>query len=257
MRSRLPSRSPTTALIWARASRIETILPVCDSQAKTPSRSSAASAARSIPATAATRRAALAAFVGGPAEVTLRLPPPLDRPLTVAEEDGRVLLARRRGAGRRGASGRARRRRTGRRDVRGGGGGGEPPRALRRRELLRVLLLRRPAGRRPLHQPRRGARDAICTRRPGSRTRSRPRWSGPRSTAPARTPSAGRAAARSCSAAWPPRSTACPRRASAASSSPGRSARTGASCTPARRCWAADGEPLAAARQTWIQPRNG
>ena len=34
----------------------------------------------------------LAAFVGGPAEVTLRLPPPLDRPLTVAQEEGRLLL---------------------------------------------------------------------------------------------------------------------------------------------------------------------
>jgi hypothetical protein len=34
----------------------------------------------------------LAAFVDGPAEVTLRLPPPLDRPLAVAVEDGRVLL---------------------------------------------------------------------------------------------------------------------------------------------------------------------
>jgi hypothetical protein len=34
----------------------------------------------------------LAAFVNGPAEVTLRLPPPLDRPLTVATVDGRVLL---------------------------------------------------------------------------------------------------------------------------------------------------------------------
>ena len=34
----------------------------------------------------------LAAFVGGPAEVTLRLPPPLERPLRVAEEDGGVLL---------------------------------------------------------------------------------------------------------------------------------------------------------------------
>ena len=34
----------------------------------------------------------LAAFVDGPAEVTLRLPPPLDRPLRVTEEDGRVLL---------------------------------------------------------------------------------------------------------------------------------------------------------------------
>jgi hypothetical protein len=34
----------------------------------------------------------LAAYVGGAAEVTLRLPPPLDRPLTVAEADGRVLL---------------------------------------------------------------------------------------------------------------------------------------------------------------------
>ena len=35
---------------------------------------------------------ALAAFIGGPAEVTLRLPPPLDRPLKVFEQDGRVLL---------------------------------------------------------------------------------------------------------------------------------------------------------------------
>ena len=34
----------------------------------------------------------LAAFVDGPAEVTLRLPPPLDRPLAVAAADGRVLL---------------------------------------------------------------------------------------------------------------------------------------------------------------------
>jgi hypothetical protein len=34
----------------------------------------------------------LAAFVDGPAEVTLRLPPPLDRPLAVTEEDGRIVL---------------------------------------------------------------------------------------------------------------------------------------------------------------------
>ncbi|MGH3071873.1 MAG: hypothetical protein ACRDNB_06335 [Gaiellaceae bacterium] len=34
----------------------------------------------------------LAAVVDGPAEVTLRLPPPLDRPLEVAEVDGVVLL---------------------------------------------------------------------------------------------------------------------------------------------------------------------
>ena len=34
----------------------------------------------------------LAAFVDGPAEVTLRLPPPLDRPLAVAREDGHVRL---------------------------------------------------------------------------------------------------------------------------------------------------------------------
>ncbi|HUQ22097.1 MAG TPA: hypothetical protein VM049_03700, partial [Gaiellaceae bacterium] len=34
----------------------------------------------------------LAAFVAGPAEVTLRLPPPLERPLAVADEDRRVLL---------------------------------------------------------------------------------------------------------------------------------------------------------------------
>ena len=34
----------------------------------------------------------LAAFVGGPAEVTLRLPPPLDRPLRVESEGDRLLL---------------------------------------------------------------------------------------------------------------------------------------------------------------------
>jgi hypothetical protein len=34
----------------------------------------------------------LAGFVDGPAEVTLRLPPPLERPLAVAEDDGRLLL---------------------------------------------------------------------------------------------------------------------------------------------------------------------
>ena len=34
----------------------------------------------------------LAAFLDGPAEVTLRLPPPLDHPLAIAEEDGRLLL---------------------------------------------------------------------------------------------------------------------------------------------------------------------
>jgi hypothetical protein len=34
----------------------------------------------------------LAGFLDGPAEVTLRLPPPLERPLRVVEEDGRVLL---------------------------------------------------------------------------------------------------------------------------------------------------------------------
>src|SRR6185436_13928636 len=48
------SRSPTTALIWARASRIEAILPVCDSQAKT-SRFSVGSVARSTRAMGATR----------------------------------------------------------------------------------------------------------------------------------------------------------------------------------------------------------
>jgi hypothetical protein len=34
----------------------------------------------------------LAAYVDGPAEVTLRLPPPLERPLRVSESDDRVLL---------------------------------------------------------------------------------------------------------------------------------------------------------------------
>lgn len=34
----------------------------------------------------------LAAYVHGPAEVTLRLPPPLDRPLTIEQKDRRVLL---------------------------------------------------------------------------------------------------------------------------------------------------------------------
>jgi hypothetical protein len=34
----------------------------------------------------------LARFIGGPAEVTLRLPPPLDQPLDVVESDGRVQM---------------------------------------------------------------------------------------------------------------------------------------------------------------------
>ena len=34
----------------------------------------------------------LAGFLGGPAEVTLRLPPPLERELRVTEQDGRLLL---------------------------------------------------------------------------------------------------------------------------------------------------------------------
>ena len=91
IRSRLPSRSPTTALIWARASRIEAILPVCDSQAKT-SQSMRRYRGPADQGTVATRAGCSLRYVDGPAEVTLRLPPPLDRPLTVVREDGLVRL---------------------------------------------------------------------------------------------------------------------------------------------------------------------
>ena len=107
----------------------------------------------------------LAAFVDGPAEVTLRLPPPLDRPLAVAADDGRVLLldgeavvAEARGAcaGARAAAGLAR----------GGRGCGHPARPHGRGGVLRVLHLRRAAGRRSLHPRRAGGRDETSTRRP-------------------------------------------------------------------------------------------
>jgi hypothetical protein len=78
-------------LIWARASRIDDDRTglrltgeniVIDRRFRGPLRS----------ANGGYAAGSLAAFVGGPAEVTLRLPPPLERPLAVAEDDGRVLL---------------------------------------------------------------------------------------------------------------------------------------------------------------------
>jgi hypothetical protein len=78
-------------LIWARASRIDTDRTglrlrgeniVIDRRYRGPLQS----------ANGGYAAGRLAAFVGGPAEVTLRLPPPLERPLAVAEQDGRVVL---------------------------------------------------------------------------------------------------------------------------------------------------------------------
>src|SRR5687767_9548854 len=95
MRSRLPSRSPTTALIWASASRIGTD--------RTGLRLSGENIGEVLigrryrgPLTSANGGYAagrLAAFVDAPVvEVTLRLPPPLERPLAVASDGDRTLL---------------------------------------------------------------------------------------------------------------------------------------------------------------------
>src|SRR5688500_17727879 len=92
MRPRFPSRSPTTALIWARASRIKTNrtgLRLSGENTLTIPRRYRGPLHSANGGYTAGR---LAAFVDGAAEVTLRLPPPLDRPLRVAEENGRVLL---------------------------------------------------------------------------------------------------------------------------------------------------------------------
>ena len=105
MRSRLPSRSPTTALIWARASRIGTDptgLRLSGENTLTIDRRYRGPLHSGNGGYTAGR---LAAFVDGPAEVTLRLPPPLDRPLTVAEQDDRRAPARRGGADRRSPAG--------------------------------------------------------------------------------------------------------------------------------------------------------
>ena len=235
IRSRLPSRSPTTALIWARASRIETILPVCDSQAKTPSRSSGATAVPLHSGNGGYTAGRLAAFVDGPAEVTLRLPPPLDRPLTVAERtaaccllDGEALVAEAR-------PGSARRRGAGRRHVRRGREGCSHHVRFTGENFSECFTCGiRPddglcihAGRGRGARPARGAVDArrglaggrlgghrlprrVRGRRAGPR-RDRARTNGRRDRAPARGGGAR------------------------ASSSPGRSARTAASSTPARR----------------------
>ena len=64
-------------------------LPAC---AIVPSPSSAAIAGRCTPPTEATQRASSRPRSGGPAEVTLRLPPPLDTPLDVARDGQRLLL---------------------------------------------------------------------------------------------------------------------------------------------------------------------
>src|SRR5215211_3620871 len=95
MRSRLPSRSPTTALIWASASRIridrnglrlsgENIGEVTIGRRYRGPLNSANGGYAS---------GRLAAFVDAPVvEVTLRLPPPLERPLPVVRDGDRVLL---------------------------------------------------------------------------------------------------------------------------------------------------------------------
>ena len=90
-------------------------------------------------------------------EVTLRLPPPLERPLAVDAGRRARAAARRRGARRRGARRRSRGHAACAADVRGGGGGGPRAGGLGRPGVRRVLRLRHAArGRRP-RDPR-GAR---------------------------------------------------------------------------------------------------
>ena len=143
----------------------------------------------------------VAGLLGGPAEVTLRLPPPLGTPL---RWDGERLLDG---------------------DARGGRGRGWPtwtssrlrrcpsPRRRRRRAATRASSgtpspPASSAGRSATtatgcgSSPRRSRARTSSPRR-GSRTRSRRRSSGRPSTVPARSPSAGTRAASRCSGGWP------------------------------------------------------
>src|SRR5688500_18642922 len=92
MRSRFPARSPTTTLIWARASRIDedpTGLRLSGENTITIGRRYRGPLHSGNGGYSA---GLLAQFVDGPAEVTLRLPPPLERPLRVVEQEGRLWL---------------------------------------------------------------------------------------------------------------------------------------------------------------------
>ena len=167
--------------------------------------------------------------------MTLRLPPPLERPLPVAEEDGRLLL------------------------LDGEGLVAEAVPTTLELDVARARLARgkrkrptnamsasaarsSPSASRAASGPATASAStsalspaATCRRPRGGRTRCRPRWSGRRSTARAPTRWAGRAAARSSWAGWRPRSCACRARTSSASSSRGRSGRRAASSRRAPR----------------------
>src|SRR5215216_2284126 len=95
MRSRLPARSPTTALIWASASRICTNRTGLRLSGENIGRVTIGRRYRG-PLTSANggyTSGRLAAFGDARVvQVTLRLPPPLDRPLAVVQDGERVLL---------------------------------------------------------------------------------------------------------------------------------------------------------------------
>ena len=158
----------------------------------------------------------VAGFVDGPAEVSLRRPVPLDRPLAVArEDDGVGAAARRRRPGRRRpAGGAARRRGAGARQRRRRARGDSRYRGERRRPVQPLLRVR-PRTRRQLRRlRRRGRRGAASWPRPGHRRTGPPATtatcgpssSGRRSTAPRRS---RRARWRSCAIGDPRPASAC------------------------------------------------
>ena len=85
MRWRFPSRSPTTVLIWARASRTTEAYRFATLRRKHELKDTVTIERRYRgpldSGNGGYSCGRLAAFLDGPAEVTLRLPPPLDRPL--------------------------------------------------------------------------------------------------------------------------------------------------------------------------------
>ena len=205
--------------------------------------------------TAATRAASSRRCFGGPAEVTLRLPPPLATPLQV----GRRAAARRRERGRGGATRRGRRRAAARGVVRRGGGGGRrgTTRASTTTRFFHVLRVQ------PRAAPTTASIFAAAVRgRRRRRGAMGPRRRRPREFVWAALDCPGAIAvgwdARgvSCSGGWRPRCVDCRESASAASVVAQPRGEDGRKLYAATALYGEDGRLLARAVQTWIVPER-
>ena len=238
IRSRFPSRSPTVVSIWASARRmrfstqsLKHSLPAVDELVIDPRFNGPAGSANG-----GYTCGLVADFVDGVAEVTLRRPPPLGRPLVVERDGDRVRRARRRR--RRGRS-RSDRARAGGSSIADFGG-----RRLARPPVTRAsrsMRFRPASSAAPIERPATGfgsSQGRLLTGSspvPGHRPKSTGTSSGRRSTVRAPSPSGSRTGERRFSGGSQSGSTSCPRSANVASCSGGRSARTVASSMRGRR----------------------